>query len=207
MKEKSTSFWGYFVGIIYLLILLLAGTEVEFFKLIPAGIVGIASFSIVNQIKIKVKKDGQNWIYNPAEYLYYLALLISEFSGYALYRNLDHNELGFSNQKFTLVFIIIYFVIPAIIFFYFLIVNRNDQIILDDQSLKWVDNKQEFSVSLSSIQSVEILKESTLFFYPTSQIKLAMSNGESKLIPAHKMNFSAKGVQQVFQELTLRINQ
>ncbi len=207
MKEKSISIWVYLVRVIYLVILVLAGMEVGYLMLIPAGLVSLAAFSIVNQIKIKVKEVGNTRIYNPAEYLYYLALMISEFSGYALYRNLDHNQLGLSNQKYTLIFIIIYFVIPALIFFFYLVVNRNDQIMLDNQSLKWVDSKQEVTVPLNSIQSIEILQKSPLFFYSTSQIRLTLGNGEYMFIPAHKMNFSAKGVRQVCQELTLRINQ
>lgn len=207
MKINISTVLPYLIGVFYLVVLVLAGLEVGFLKLIPSGLVSLAAFSIVNQLKMKVVVEGETHIYNPVEALYYIALMISEFSGFALYKNLDHNDLGFSNHKFTLIFLIIYFIIPGLIFFYSVLVNQNDKILLDNQTVKWVDNKKEVHVSLSTIVAVETLQVRNLFFYSIAQIKLELVDGQTLTIPTHKMNFSAKGVHQVVEVIKQRINQ
>jgi hypothetical protein len=176
---------------------------VGYLKLILAGLASLLSFSIANQLKIKEVVENEKFIYNPSEFSWYLALFITQFSGYALYKNVDHNELLASSHLFTLLFILMYFVIPSLVILVILINNRNDKITLNAETLTWLDNTQEVSIPLGSIKSVDVLSERYLFVFVKSQLQLSLTDGGLNYVPTYKMNFTLKGTRQVGDKLSL----
>jgi hypothetical protein len=203
MKKSKFSILTLLILCCYGIVFIQAANEVGYLKLILAGLASLLSFSIANQLKIKEVVENEKFIYNPSEFPWYLALFITQFSGYALYKNVDHNELLASSHLFTLLFILMYFVIPSLVILVILINNRNDKITLNAETLTWLDNTQEVSIPLGSIKSVDVLSERYLFVFVKSQLQLSLTDGVLKYVPTYKMNFTFKGTRQVGDKLSL----
>ncbi len=203
MKNSKFSIFTLLILCCYVIVFILAANEGGYLKLILAGLTSLLSFTIVNQLKIKEVVDNDSFIYNPSEFPWYLALFITQFSGYALYKNVDHNDLLASSHLFTLLFILMYFVIPSLVILVILINNRNDKITLNAKTVTWLDNNQEVSVLLESIKSVDVLSERYLMVFEKSELQLSLTDGGLRFIPTYKMNFTFKGTRQVGDKLTL----
>lgn len=203
MKKSKFSIFTLFILCCYVIVFILAANEGSYLKLILAGLTSLLSFTFVNQLKIKEVVDNDSFIYNPSEFPWYLALFITQFSGYALYKNVNHNDLLASSHLFTLLFILMYFVIPSLVILVILIKNRNDKITLNAKTVTWLDNNQEVSVLLESIKSVDVLSERYLMVFVKSQLQLSLTDGGLRFIPTYKMNFTFKGTRQVGDKLTL----
>ena len=203
MKKSKFSSFTLFILCCYVIVFILAANEGSYLKLILAGLTSLLSFTFVNQLKIKEVVDNDSFIYNPSEFPWYLALFITQFSGYALYKNVNHNDLLASSHLFTLLFILMYFVIPSLVILVILIKNRNDKITLNAKTVTWLDNNQEVSVLLESIKSVDVLSERYLMVFVKSQLQLSLTDGGLRFIPTYKMNFTFKGTRQVGDKLTL----
>ena len=86
------------------------------------------------------------------------------------------------------------------------IIIVNDRIIINDEYIKWYDNKKEGTVLLKNIKSCEISIKNNLIFFATTKLIIHNIDGSRSTIPTYKMNFTKTGVLQASQLLNSLIN-
>jgi hypothetical protein len=206
MKKPLLNTGTILILILYVVLFFLAAKTIDYYKLILAGTLSLFAFTIISRIKIKEIKNGNETTFNPSEYPWYAAIFIVQFSGYALYKSINHDILTIEYNNYALLFIIFYFVLPSIFFLFILIINKNDRIVINDDSIKWYDNKKEGTLMLKNIKSCEISEKNYLLFYATTELIIHNIDGSSTIIPAYKMNFTKTGVLQASKLLNSLIN-
>jgi hypothetical protein len=201
MTKQIKLFGGIIIIAAYLVLFFFAAQTIDFYKLLIAGVVSLLSFSFVSRFGINEKIVGNETTYNPSEFPWYVAIFIVELSGYALYKNINHELLSFQIDNYALLFIIFYFILPSLVFLVILILNKNDKIIISDASLIWIDNKKKENLLISNIRSTCCVTENIGLLFSKTKLIVDIVNGESIMIPVHKMNFTKKGATQVSNHL------
>jgi hypothetical protein len=206
MKKPHLNTGAILILILYVVLFFLAAKTIDYYKLILAGTLSLFAFTIISRIKIKEIKTGNETTFNPSEYPWYVAIFIVQFSGYALYKSINHDVLLIKYNNYALLFIFFYFILPAMFFLFILLINKNDRIIINDEYIKWYDNKKEGTVLLKNIKSCEISIKNNLIFFATTKLIIHNIDGSRSTIPTYKMNFTKTGVLQASQLLNSLIN-
>jgi hypothetical protein len=168
-----------------------------FWTLIFTGLLSIISTAFLgNLIGSKSENEGVI-VYNPKEWPKFINILVSLAIGYYLYSILSSKIISSYDYNFGLAYLILLTALPLVFALYKLIRDRNDFISISETNLKYKDNSESGDFKFSDIANIELV----------GGIKLTFKDSSILIIKTSQMNFNAKDLISVFNDIKAKLTE
>lgn len=166
-----------------------------FWTLTWTGLLSIVSTTLLgNLIGSRVEKNGLI-TYNPKEWPKFLNMFISLAIGYYLYTIISNPNISSYDYTFGMSYLILLTALPIFIAIFKLIRDRSDFISIDKDILNYKDNDETGEFQFTDIATVEL----------SNGIKLIFKNDEVLTIKTGNMNFNAKDLINVYNDIKAKL--
>lgn len=166
-----------------------------FWTLMFTGLLSIISSSFLgNLIGSRSVKNGLI-IYNPKEWPKFINILVSLAIGYYLYSILCSKIISSYDYNFGMAYLILLTALPIVFALYKLIRDRNDFISISETNLKYKDNSETGDFKFKDINNAELI----------GGIKLTFKDSSVVIIKTAKMNFNAKDLLGVYNDIKAKL--
>jgi hypothetical protein len=166
-----------------------------FWTLIFTSLLSIISTAFLgNLIGSKSENEGVI-VYNPKEWPKFINIMVSLAIGYYLYSILSSKIISSYDYNFGMAYLILLTALPLVFAIYKLIRDRNDFISISETNLIYKDNSETGDFKFTEIANAELL----------GGIKLTFKDNSVVMIKTAKMNFNAKDLFSVFNDIKAKL--
>jgi hypothetical protein len=166
-----------------------------FWTLMFSGLLSIISSAFLGNLIGSRSENNGLIIYNPKEWPKFINILVSLAIGYYLYSILSSKIISSYDYNFGMAYLILLTALPIVFALYKLIRDRNDFISISETNLKYKDNSETGDFKFTDINNAELM----------GGIKLTFKDSSVVIIKTAKMNFNAKDLLGVYNDIKAKL--